>query len=160
MRRVSSFLSVLPWVNWQAVCRLGSHFIFPSDGSGGLYWWTYHLAGYKFRRCLRFVVGYLNTLGIVGGICSINWGGALTLTSSISISKDGNWTASTDQVYAVFLAIRIIQGFLGCLVTCILARLQKVFVIANFAIIVATFVALPASTPKNGQNSAQYIFGG
>jgi len=81
--------------------------------SGGLYWWTHHLADPSFRRCLCFVVGYLNTLGIVGGLCSINWGGALMLTSAVSISKDGNWTASTGQVYAVFLAIHVLQGFLA-----------------------------------------------
>jgi amino acid transporter len=128
--------------------------------SGGLYWWSHHLAAPRFRRCLCFIVGYLNTLGIVSGLCSINWGGALMLTSAVSISKDGNWTASTGQVYAVFLGIHILQGFLGSSATRILARLQNVFVFANFAIIIATFAALPAATPKEERNSAQYIFGG
>jgi hypothetical protein len=81
------------------------------------------------------------------------------LTSAVSISQDGNWTASTGQVYAVFLGIHIIQGFLGCSITKILARLQNIFIIANFAIIIATFAALPATTPKDERNSAQYIFG-
>jgi amino acid transporter len=118
------------------------------------------LAAPKFRRCLCFCVGYLNTLGIVGGLCSINWGGALMLTSAVSIAQDGNWTASTGQVYAVFLGIHILQGFLGSSATRILARLQNVFVFANFAIIIATFAALPATTPSDERNSAQYIFGG
>jgi len=82
------------------------------------------------------------------------------LTSAVSIAQDGNWTASTGQVYAVFLGINILQGFLGCSVTRVLARLQNVFVFANFAIIIATFAALPATTPVDERNSAQYIFGG
>jgi len=102
----------------------------------------------------------MNTLGIVGGICSINWGGALMLTSAVSISQDGNWTASTGQIYAVFLGIHILQGFFCCSATRILARIQNVFIFANFAIIIATLVALPATTPTDERNSAQFIFGG
>lgn len=82
------------------------------------------------------------------------------LTSAVSISKDGAWTATTGEVYAVFLAIHVLQGILGSSVTRVLARLQNVFVLANFAIIIATFAALPAATPKDERNSAQYIFGG
>src|SRR5947207_182212 len=81
------------------------------------------LAAPRFRQCLCFVVGYLNTLGLCGGFCSINWGGALMLTSAVSISKDGNWTATTGEVYAVFLGIHILQGILGSLTTRVLARL-------------------------------------
>lgn len=82
------------------------------------------------------------------------------LTSAVSIAQDGNWTASQGEVYAVFLGINILQGFLGCSVTRVLARLQNVFVLANFAIILATFAALPATTPVDERNSAAFIFGG
>jgi len=82
------------------------------------------------------------------------------LTSAVSIAKDGDWTATTGQVYAVFLGIHILQGILGCSVTRVLARMQNVFVAANFAIIIATFAALPATTPKDERNSADFIFGG
>jgi len=81
------------------------------------------------------------------------------LTSAVSIAQDGNWTATTGQIYCVFLGIHIVQGLLGSTITRILARMQNVFVIANFAIIIATFVALPAATPKDQRNSASFIFG-
>ena len=81
------------------------------------------------------------------------------LTSAVSIAKDGEWSASTGQVYAVFLGIHILQGFLGSSVTRILARLQNLFVFGNFAIIIATFAALPAATPSEERNPASYIFG-
>jgi len=71
---------------------------------------------------------------------------------------DGTWTASTGDVYGVFLAIHVLQAILGSSVTRILARMQNLFVFANFAIIIATFAALPAATPSDQRNSASYIF--
>ena len=40
--------------------------------SGGLYWWTHFFASPKTRNPLCFLVGYSNTLGLVGGLCSID----------------------------------------------------------------------------------------
>jgi hypothetical protein len=38
--------------------------------SGGLYWWTHFFASPKTRNALSFLVGYSNTIGLVGGLCS------------------------------------------------------------------------------------------
>jgi amino acid transporter len=40
--------------------------------SGGLYWWTHFFASPRARNPLSFLVGYSNTLGLVGGLCSID----------------------------------------------------------------------------------------
>lgn len=40
--------------------------------AGGLYWWTHFFASAKWRNPLCFLVGYSNTLGLVGGLCSID----------------------------------------------------------------------------------------
>lgn len=40
--------------------------------SGGLYYWTFFYANVKSRKALSFLVGYSNTLGLVGGLCSID----------------------------------------------------------------------------------------
>lgn len=40
--------------------------------SGGLYYWTHYFASPKTRNYLCFLVGYSNTLSLVGGFCSIN----------------------------------------------------------------------------------------
>lgn len=40
--------------------------------SGGLYWWTHFFASPKTRNPLSFLVGYSNTVGLVGGLCSID----------------------------------------------------------------------------------------
>lgn len=40
--------------------------------SGGLYWWTHYFGSPKTRNYLCFLVGYSNSLGLIGGLCSIN----------------------------------------------------------------------------------------
>jgi len=41
--------------------------------SGGLYWWTFYYAPEKIRKPLCFLVGYSNTLGLVGCLCSVDF---------------------------------------------------------------------------------------
>lgn len=40
--------------------------------AGGLYWWTHHFAGERYKRPFSFLIGYSNTLGLIGGICSVD----------------------------------------------------------------------------------------
>jgi hypothetical protein len=81
------------------------------------------------------------------------------LTSAISIANDGGFTATNIQIYAIFVGIHLLQGLLGCSITRIIARLQNIFVAANLAIILATIIVVPVTTPTGERNSAPYIFG-
>lgn len=40
--------------------------------AGGLYWWTHYFAGEKYKKPLSFLVGYSNTIGLLGGLCSVD----------------------------------------------------------------------------------------
>ena len=40
--------------------------------AGGLYFWTHYYSSEKWKNPLSFLVGYSNTIGLVGGICSID----------------------------------------------------------------------------------------
>lgn len=40
--------------------------------AGGLYWWTHYFAGERYKKPLSFLIGYSNTLGLIGGICSVD----------------------------------------------------------------------------------------
>lgn len=40
--------------------------------AGGLYFWTHYYSAERWKNPLSFLVGYSNTLGLVGGICSID----------------------------------------------------------------------------------------
>ncbi|KUJ21531.1 amino acid transporter [Mollisia scopiformis] len=103
--------------------------------SGGLYWWTHFFASPRTRNALSFLVGYSNTLGLVGGLCSIDYGFALMFCSVIVISRDGNWTPSNGDI---------------------MGKLQTVFVAMNLILIAATIIALPIG--KHQRNDAHYIF--
>jgi amino acid transporter len=50
----------------------------------GLYYWTHYYASPKWRNPLSFLVGYSNTLGLVGGLCSIDCNGPQETSLSAS----------------------------------------------------------------------------
>lgn len=125
--------------------------------SGGLYWWTHYFASPKTRNVLSFLVGYSNTLGLVGGLCSIDYGFALMFLSVVVIATDGSWTPSNGIVYCVFLACVILHGILASTLSKIMGKLQTVFSVANFLLIFITIIALPIGR-ANQRNDAKYIF--
>ncbi|TVY75820.1 GABA-specific permease [Lachnellula suecica] len=127
--------------------------------SGGLYWWTHYFASPKTRNALSFLVGYSNTLGLVGGLCSIDYGFALMFCSVIVVSRDGNWTPSNGDVYAVFLACVLMHGVLASTLSKVMGKLQTVFVAMNLILIAATIIALPVGKKLSSErNDAHYIF--
>ncbi|KAJ9616640.1 GABA-specific high-affinity permease [Cladophialophora chaetospira] len=125
--------------------------------SGGLYYWTHYYASPKWRNPLSFLVGYSNTLGLVGGLCSIDYGFSLMFLSVIVIARDGNWTPSNGTIYGVFLATVASHGLIAATAASIMGRMQTVFVVMNFVLIFATVIALPIGA-KHRLNSASYIF--
>ncbi|EHY57188.1 GABA-specific high-affinity permease [Exophiala dermatitidis] len=124
--------------------------------SGGLYYWTHYYASPKWRNPLSFLVGYSNTLGLVGGLCSIDYGFSLMFLSVIVISRDGNWSPSNGVIYATFLATVATHGLIASTMARVMGKLQTVFVVMNFVLILATIIALPIGA--NARNSASYIF--
>jgi hypothetical protein len=40
--------------------------------TGGLYFWTHYFAGRQWKNPLSFLIGYSNTLGLIGGMCSVD----------------------------------------------------------------------------------------
>ncbi|KAI9721235.1 MAG: hypothetical protein M1812_002396 [Candelaria pacifica] len=125
--------------------------------SGGLYWWTHFFASPKTRNPLSFLVGYSNTLGLVGGLCSIDYGFALMFLSVIVIARDGAWTPSNGTIYGVFLVTVLCHGVLASVMSRIMGKLQTIFVVLNFVLIFATIIALPVG--RKNRNAGGYIFG-
>ncbi|ROV93297.1 hypothetical protein VSDG_06846 [Cytospora chrysosperma] len=125
--------------------------------SGGLYWWTHHFSSPRTRNYLSFLVGYSNSLGLIGGLCSINYGFALMFCAVIVISKDGDWTPSNGIVYVVFLICTFTHGILAMTLTKIMNKLQTFAVFLNIALILATIIALPVGM-ANKRNDGHFIF--
>jgi hypothetical protein len=122
-----------------------------------LYWWTHYFSSPKLRNPLCFLVGYSNTLGLVGGLCSIDYGFSLMFLSVIVIARDGNWSPSSGIVYAVFLATVACHAVIASTMARVMGKLQTVFVVMNFVLIFATIIALPIGRAGE-RNSASYIF--
>ncbi|QKX61549.1 uncharacterized protein TRUGW13939_08701 [Talaromyces rugulosus] len=129
--------------------------------AGGLYFWTHHFASEKWRNPLSFVVGYSNTLGLIGGLCSIDYGFALMLLSLISIARDGEWSASRPVIYATYLGCVVVHAGLATFCGRIMHKIQSICIYLNVGLVVATVIALPIGNHKNGVpiNSGAYVFG-
>lgn len=136
-----------------AMAELGSSL----PTSGGLYWWTFHFAPERAKRPLSFLVGYSNTLGLTGGVMSIDYGFAQIFTSVIIVATDGRWNPSPYAVYGIFAACVVSHALVGSLGTHHMAKIQTGCIYANIAIIVVLLVALPIGG-RNSLNSAEYMF--
>lgn len=128
--------------------------------TGGLYYWTWYYAPKGWERYLSFLIAYANTLGNIGGVCSINYGCAVMIGAAVNIGQGSGpdaWSASNGELYAIFAGITLCHGAINTLASSINARLQSVFVAANLLVILVTFIALPATTTH--RNSASFVFG-
>ncbi|KAJ6097842.1 hypothetical protein N7499_002216 [Penicillium canescens] len=129
--------------------------------AGGLYFWTHYYAAKKWKNPLSFLVGYSNTLGLVGGICSIDYGFANMLLSMVSIARDGNWTATRPVIYGTYVATVAAHGFIAIFFGRAMPKIQSACIFLNIALVVATVIALPIGKAHNSPpvNSGSYVFG-
>ncbi|KAJ5910569.1 hypothetical protein N7504_005212 [Penicillium tannophilum] len=128
--------------------------------AGGLYWWTHYFAGPKYKSPLSFLIGYSNTLGLIGGICSVDYTLALMIISCVSIARDGAWSASRGEIYAMYVALILIHGFSGSFMGRIMPKIQTFCIYINIALVIATVIALPVGKVTRGGslNSGNYVF--
>lgn len=110
--------------------------------AGGLYWWTFHFASPATRRPLSFLVGYSNTLGLISGLCGVDYAFSLMLLSIVIIANDGNWEPSNGHVYGVFLACLLCHAMLATRFNHIMGKIQTVSVIMNILMIIATILGV------------------
>ncbi|CAI7577814.1 unnamed protein product [Penicillium bialowiezense] len=129
--------------------------------AGGLYFWTHYFASEKWKNPLSFLVGYSNTIGLIGGICSIDYGFANMLLSMISLARDGNWSATRPVIYGTYVATVFAHGFIAIFFGRIMPKIQSVCIFLNIALVLATVIALPIGKKHNNPpvNPGSYVFG-
>ncbi|CAG7991484.1 unnamed protein product [Penicillium olsonii] len=129
--------------------------------AGGLYWWTHYLAGEKWKSPLSFLVGYSNTLGLLGGICSVDYTLALMILSCVSISRSDDWTASNGVLYAVFVGLICLHGLCVSMGGRMMPRIQSLSLYLNVALMIATVIALPVGKVARGGSlsSGRFVYG-
>ncbi|KAK7457065.1 hypothetical protein VKT23_010366 [Stygiomarasmius scandens] len=128
--------------------------------SGGLYYWSYIFSTPKWRCFLSWVVGYANTITNVASIASIEWGCAVQIMAAISIGSDLTFEATNAQTFGLFCAIIVSHAIINSLNPRVIANLQYFFVVINLLLCAAVIIALPAATPKNLINNAEFVFTG
>ncbi|KAJ5238815.1 hypothetical protein N7468_003434 [Penicillium chermesinum] len=129
--------------------------------AGGLYFWTHYYSAEKWKNPLSFVVGYSNTIGLVGGICSIDYGFANMLLSLISIARNGEWTASNPVIYGTFVGTVAAHAFIAIFFARVMPKIQTACIYLNIGLVIATCIALPIGKHENSPpvNSGAYVFG-
>ncbi|KAK8137290.1 GABA-specific permease [Apiospora sp. TS-2023a] len=125
--------------------------------SGALYWWTHHFSSAKTRNYLCFLVGYSNSLGLIGGLCSIDYGFAAMFCAWIAMASDGRWQPSNNFVYVVFLICVLTHGILASTSSKFMGRLLYFMIFINMALVFATIVALLVGRTGH-RNDARVIF--
>ncbi|EKM60113.1 uncharacterized protein PHACADRAFT_138539 [Phanerochaete carnosa HHB-10118-sp] len=128
--------------------------------SGGLYFWTYKYSSPRWRHLTSWIVGYCNTMGSIGGVASIIWGCAVQLMAAVSIGSGMTFVPTTAQLFAVFVALLVLNGIIASTATRVLARLQGIYATINLVLCLAIIIAIPAATPKEFKNTASYALGG
>ncbi|KAH8114116.1 amino acid transporter [Phellopilus nigrolimitatus] len=127
--------------------------------SGGLYYWTFTFSSPRWRCLLSWIVGYANTIGLIAGLASVDYGLAIQVMAAASIGTDMAFTPTTAQTFGVYAALLITHSIICSIGTRFLARMQNVYVLLNILLILAIVVALPTATPKEFRNSANYALG-
>nr|UJH94610.1 Uga4.2 [Starmerella bombicola] len=128
--------------------------------SGGLYYWTFFLAPEKLRRPMSFLTGYANTLGLIGGVCSINYSFGTLVMSLATITTDGRFSSTKYEYYALMVAVSCIQ--LGCLSlpSYLISKFQTVCVALNLLLVFLVIIAVPIGAHNNHVlNSGKFVFG-
>ncbi|KAE8137211.1 amino acid permease-domain-containing protein [Aspergillus pseudotamarii] len=129
--------------------------------AGGPYFWTQYFSGDRWKNPLSFIVGYSNTIGLLGGVCSVDYGFATMLLSVDSLTHDGNWTASRAVVYGTYVVCGVVHGLIATFFGRNMPKIQSTCIVSNGGLVLATILALPIGKAIRGGhiNAGAYVFG-
>nr|MCP8717928.1 amino acid permease [Asgard group archaeon] len=125
--------------------------------SGGLYYYTNYYCPDAFRVPLSFMIGCSNSLGLIGGLCSISYGFAVQVLSAVYIQQDGGFEITNAKCYGIFVGCVVTNAIICCLATKQAALLQTVSIIVNVFLVLLFLIAVPAGKAHDF-NSASFIF--
>jgi amino acid transporter len=125
--------------------------------SGGLYYWTNFYAPARAKTVISYLIGNTNSIALIGGLCSVDYGFAQELLSVIVIATDGEFNITAAKTYGVFVACVLSHIILTCASSKNCAWLQTSLVVLNTTIVVLFLVALPIGA-KGNFKTASYVF--
>lgn len=86
---------------------------------------------------------------------------SLMILSCVSISRDGEWSASRGTIFGVYVALVLLHGACAIFAAPIMPRIQTGCIYANVIVLVASVIALPVGRVKKtgNLNPGSYVFG-
>ncbi|KAG7661735.1 uncharacterized protein J8A68_004748 [[Candida] subhashii] len=126
--------------------------------SGGLFYYSNYYAPESIRVPLSFLIGCSNSLGLIGGLCSISYGFAVEILSAVFIQRDGDFEITDGKCYGIFAACIVSNVVISCLTTKHAATLQTISIVVNVFLVALFLIAVPVGFRHNSFNSAEYIF--
>lgn len=125
--------------------------------SGGLFYWSNFYAPEKYKTVISYVVGNMNSIALVGALCSVDYGFAQEVLSVVVIAKDGDFELTPAKNYGVFVACVFAHILLTCASSKNCSWLQTASIIVNCSLIVLFLIALPIGARGNFQ-LAEFVF--
>ncbi|KAG9315608.1 APC amino acid permease [Chiua virens] len=126
---------------------------------GGLYGASAFLCPKKYRARVGWIVGWLNLLGLISGLTSVESGLASMILSAVSLSTHGAYTITPAKVVGVTIGLLFIHGMLNSLRTRHLALFASSAVFINIAAVLLIIILPLAMTPRSEMHAASYVFG-
>ncbi|OAX42764.1 amino acid transporter [Rhizopogon vinicolor AM-OR11-026] len=128
--------------------------------SGGLYYWTHSLASPRCRNFLAWIVGCNSLVLTAWWVASVDWACAVQITAAVSIATNQTYAKTNKELYGIYAAVVLSQAVAVSLGTKVLARLQKIYIFLNICLCLIIIIALPAATPLEYRNTANFALGG
>ncbi|KAL8287634.1 hypothetical protein RQP46_003492 [Phenoliferia psychrophenolica] len=124
--------------------------------NGGLYSASAYLVPKKYRAPVGWIVGWLNLLGQVSAIASVEFALSGMIMSAVSIGTNGDFVATTGQTVGLFVGLLALHAVLNSLATKPLAKITQSFVFINLGSLVAICIACLATCKDF--HPASYLF--
>lgn len=124
--------------------------------AGGLYFTISRMAPSKWVPSISWVTGWLNLIGQIAGVASSEYGAAQMLLAAVSMSRNFNYTITTDTTVGVMAALTVSTGVVNSLSTYWMEKMTKWYVIFHIAVLVACAIALLVLTED--KHDANYVF--
>jgi len=112
--------------------------------AAALYHWTQQLAPQRRAARLSSRVGWLNFLGLLGGVSSVAYGGAVSLQALLALQW--GYTPTPGRTFAITGGLLVLYGLVNTLDIGRVAAVNKAsiaWLIAGTALIVAVLAVLP-----------------
>lgn len=100
----------------------------------------------------------MNVLGYISIYASTIYAATLILGAIVSIGSGQVWFATQYMNYGMFVATILLTFGMTCVSSLLLSRLNMFYIFVQFAMLLATIIALAAGTPPELKNTSNFVF--